>query len=56
MPTKDWRSISGFLARYLSMDIPVDDSVDKAMMLANWIICREPELAPYVFQVIVEGD
>lgn len=52
---KDWHSIQGFFARYLSVDIPLDNSVDKAMMLANWVICREPELAPYVFQVIVEG-
>jgi len=56
MHIKDWQSIQGFFIRYLNVDIPVDDSVDKAMMLANWVICREPELASYVFQVILEGD
>ena len=58
---KDWTSIAGFLARYLGID-PLDMRAqcrcweDTAMGLAMVVVEDEPELAPYVLQVILEGD
>ena len=53
--SKDWTSIAGFLARYLGIKTHFSDPQIAAMSMANWIIAMEPELAPYVLQVIAEG-
>ena len=61
---KNWPSIVSFFSCYLSAEvfdcsfdpnIGIND-VEMAMTLADWIIQNEPELAPYVLQVLLEGD
>lgn len=52
----NYNSIARFFARYIGVIPEFTDDQQATYAMAQYIVITEPELAPYVLQVLAEGD